>query len=153
MVCDLCCVMDNQQSYRLQQLLIAEQHIRDMRYQDSGDVYIIETGQLDEDSGQFYTTKAELEYYGINPQYVSALTNAHWAYDDIIGVADPPSHEGELYNLLCLYREEIDTFTLRHYVDQDFIDFVQRFYDVPKASIDGYIRKRHENRKHPYRYE
>ena len=134
---------------KLRQLLREEQQKRDVRYKESGDTYIKGPMKLDEDSGQFYTTIEELHLFGIAGHEVSALTNAHWAYEDIIGITAPPTHPGELYMLLSVYRRDIEDFQFCRYVAEDFIRFAVMFYGVSRQSARGYVGKRIENRRHP----
>lgn len=141
-------VMDAKDKQRLKEVLREEQQSNDAMIAGRDtphNAYICDTF-IDEDSSQWYTAPYELEKFGIDPRYISALTTAYHAFYEFTGVLDQYlDHNPELLRLLILYRDEFKRLDVKGFYTDHFVKMCRDFFDVPEASARGYFDKREYN--------
>ena len=113
---------------------------------------------LDEDSGQFYVTKAELAVFHLKTAYFPALFVAYSAYEVFIGIVEPmydTERVGELivkarsicppakYGEFSFPLEPLET--PRRNDRQWFMWFAREFFDIPFRQSSAFFDKRSYN--------
>ncbi len=143
--------MNDLEKQRLRNLLIIEVEQYQNKHEDG---VITDTLWLDEDSGQFYFTEAEMLVFRLEDTYCIPLIVAYFAYTDLVQLCHPSNYSGELLSLIekaredwppAVYFNSEEPFETGADCSQWFAWLAKEFFDIPNRHSFAYHTKRTYN--------